>query len=315
MDIEPEDPTTDGWAFGAYERVGPDTVALKLSGASFDVKVGRPADSLGRCLPVIWRTHTLGGDPWEKEQPLPREYQSLSEDADAFGLIMSSLMTGTFPKHPYASVRSASDMTTELIYAGELSFKLGLRCIKRFRCAVSLHLRQLLLEDRTALLERQIASLYKLLARRELCALWGFRQMFAQAMVKPWLRHLDISPVEPVDLCPGSAKFDTIWDGDDPEEWSIIVKHCLGLIGQSQRFKADVRWYMIQTLENRTKFSSVIADELKASRHPVTLPIPGSPLPPVTWSFVTYRYSDPLVPAGSKVKAQRFTTTELSRSG
>ncbi|KAK1450249.1 hypothetical protein CMEL01_07585 [Colletotrichum melonis] len=265
MDIEPEDPTTYGWAFGAYERVGPDTGVLKLSGASFDVKVSRPADSLGR-------------DPWKKEQPLPREYEFLSEDADAFGLIMSSLMTGTFPNHPHASVRSASDMITEFIYAGELSFKLGLRCIKRFRCAVSLHLRQLLLEDRTALLERHIASL----------------------------------PVEPVDLCPGSAKFDTIWDGDDPEEWSIIVKHCLGLIGQSERFKADVRGYMIQTLENRTKFSSVIAE---ASRHPVTLLIPGSPLPPVAWSFVTYRYSDPLVPAGGKVKAQRFTTTELSRSG
>ncbi|KAK1487366.1 hypothetical protein CTAM01_11823 [Colletotrichum tamarilloi] len=202
MDIEPEDPTTYGWAFGAYERVGPDTGALKLSGASFDVKVRR--------------------DPWKKEQPLPREYEFLSEDADASGLIMSFLMTGTFPKHPHASVRSTSDMTTEFIYAGELSFKLGLRCIKRFRCAVSLHLRQLLLEDRTALLERHITSLYKLLARR-------------------------------------SAKFDTIWDGDDPEEWSIIVKHCLGLIGQSERFKADVRWYMIQTLENRTKFSSVIA--------------------------------------------------------
>ncbi|KAL4410307.1 hypothetical protein CABS03_07647 [Colletotrichum abscissum] len=38
MDIEPEDPMTYGWAFGAYERVGPDTGALKLSGASFDVK-------------------------------------------------------------------------------------------------------------------------------------------------------------------------------------------------------------------------------------------------------------------------------------
>ncbi|KAK0371667.1 hypothetical protein CLIM01_10969 [Colletotrichum limetticola] len=38
MDIEPENPTTYGWAFGAYERVGPDTGALKLSGASFDVK-------------------------------------------------------------------------------------------------------------------------------------------------------------------------------------------------------------------------------------------------------------------------------------
>ncbi|KAK1517922.1 uncharacterized protein CCOS01_12179 [Colletotrichum costaricense] len=112
MDIEPEDPTTYSWAFGAYERVGPDTGALKLSGASFDVKT-----SPGH----MENTY--------KEQPLPREYEFLSEDADASGLIMSFLMTGTFPKHPHASVRSASDMTTEFIYAGELSFKLGLRCI------------------------------------------------------------------------------------------------------------------------------------------------------------------------------------------
>ncbi|KAF4777487.1 hypothetical protein HER10_EVM0002540 [Colletotrichum scovillei] len=235
----------------------------------------------------------LGRDPWKERQPLPREYEFLYEDADAFGFIMSFLMTGNVPQHPHARVRSASDTITELIHAGELSFKLGLRCIVRFNRAVSLQLRQLLLEDRTALRER-------------------LRQVIAQAMVKPWLRHLDISPIEPVDLCPGSANIDKEWDDDDPEEWSIIIKHCLDLIGKSERFKADVRWYMIQTLENRTKFSSVIAD---ASRHPVTSIIPGSPLPPVSWSFVTYHYSDPLVPAGGKVKAQRFTTTQLSQSG
>ncbi|KXH49377.1 hypothetical protein CSIM01_11922 [Colletotrichum simmondsii] len=350
MNIDPNDPTKNDydWALAAHERIGPDTGDLKLSAASFDAKtspghmentyVGHlswlvslfpynaehftiyftsATERIRFSVPqtiVAQNSHnfpvfSLGRDPWIGRQPLPREYEFLFEDADAFGFIMSFLMTGTLPQHPH---RSASDMITEFIHAGELSFKLGLRCIKRFRRAVSLHLRQLLLEDRTALRERHIASLYKLLARRRLCAPWGFRQVFAQAMVKPWLRHLDISPVEPVDLCPGSAKIDTIWDGDDPEEWLIIIKHCLGLIGKSERFKADVRWHIMQTLEGRKKSSSVIAD---ASRHPVTSIIPGSSLPPVGRSFVTYHYSDPLVPAGGKVKAQRFTTTELSRSG
>ncbi|KAK1725024.1 uncharacterized protein BDZ83DRAFT_315660 [Colletotrichum acutatum] len=180
---------------------------------------------------------------------------------------MSFLMTGTFPQHPHARVRSVSDMITAFIHANELSFKLGFRCIVRFRRAVSLHLRQLLLEDRRALLERHIDNLYKLLAQRKRCAPWGFRHAFAQAMVKPWLRHLDISPVEPVDPCPGSARLDTIWDGADPEEWPIIIKHCLDLIGKSQHFKADVRWHMVQTLKNRTKISSFIAGEFD-SRFP-----------------------------------------------
>ncbi|KAK1704480.1 hypothetical protein BDP67DRAFT_495460 [Colletotrichum lupini] len=112
MDIEPEDPTTYSWAFGAYERVGPDTGALKLSGASFDVKSIISTEYLSRVSTDV----SQGRDPWKKEQPLPREYDFLSEDADASGLIMSLLVTGTFPKHPHASVRSASDMTTELIY-------------------------------------------------------------------------------------------------------------------------------------------------------------------------------------------------------
>lgn len=38
-DIDPDDPATYDWVFGAYERVGPDTGALKLSSASFDVKI------------------------------------------------------------------------------------------------------------------------------------------------------------------------------------------------------------------------------------------------------------------------------------
>ncbi|KXH49618.1 hypothetical protein CNYM01_07611 [Colletotrichum nymphaeae SA-01] len=353
MDIDPNDPSKNDydWALGAHERIGPDTESLKLSAASFDVKtspghmentyVGHiswlvswfpynaehltiyftsATERIRFSIPepiVAQNFHnfpifSLGRDLWQKEQPLPREYEFLREDADAFGLITSFLMTGTFPQHPHARVRSASDMITELIHAGELSFKLGLRCEVRFNRAVSLQLRQLLLEDRTTLRESHIARLNKLLARHKLSIPWGFRQVFAQAMVKPWLRHLDISPVEPVDLCPGSAKIDTIWNGDDPEEWSIIIKHCLGLIGQSERFRADVRWHMIQTLEDRKKSSPVIAG---ASRYPVTSIIPGSLLPPVTWSFVTYHYSDPLVPAEGKVKAQRFTTTELSRSG
>ncbi|EXF74743.1 hypothetical protein CFIO01_05413 [Colletotrichum fioriniae PJ7] len=225
MDIDPDNPATYDWVFSAYERVGPETGTLKLSGASFDMSPGYIENPYVGSLswlvswfpynvehltiyfapdtnqirfsipkPIIAQNFENFSDfrlerhYWKKIKPRPYLYELSSEDADAFGLIMGFLMTGTFHQHPQTRVRSVSHSIDEFIHAGELSIRLGLRCIVHFIRAVSLHLRQLLLEDWTALLEGHISSLYDFFDfsdERSTRAFRKIREVFAHAMVKP----------------------------------------------------------------------------------------------------------------------------------
>ncbi|GKT40439.1 uncharacterized protein ColSpa_00620 [Colletotrichum spaethianum] len=81
-----------------------------------------------------------------KEQ-VEREFKLQREEAGAFGLISSFLMTGKFPQHPDRNVRSAADLIDDLITATRLSDYMGLRCHERLVHAICLCVRQLLLED------------------------------------------------------------------------------------------------------------------------------------------------------------------------
>ncbi|KAK1586116.1 uncharacterized protein LY79DRAFT_634012 [Colletotrichum navitas] len=231
----------------------------------------------------------------EWKEQAEREFKLQRNEAGAFGLIISFLLTGTFPQHPDPKIRSAHGMIDDFITAIRLSDYTGLRCHDRFVHALCLRVRQLLLEDRTALQTAHIGKLYNLAANypqhlRELA------KVFAQAAVKPWMHCWMAKSTKPATIS-RSVAYDELC-GTDPDEWRRVIKHYIHLVDHNHNFAVDVAKQVRKTMEESKRLNSIASatqDGANKTIHKL----------PEHVDYVTYR--DPLVPGEGKVKTQLFT--------
>ncbi|KAK1999620.1 hypothetical protein LX36DRAFT_471807 [Colletotrichum falcatum] len=231
----------------------------------------------------------------EWKEQAEREFKIQRNEAGAFGLIISFLLTGTFPQHPDPKVRSAHDMIDDFITAIRLSDYTGLRCHDRFVRAICLRVRQLLLEDRKALRAAHIGKLYNLVASYPLC-LQELAKVFAQAAVKPWMHCWMAKSNKPATISRSVAYDD--FCGTNPEEWRLVVKHYIHLVDNNHNFAADVAKQVRKTMEESKRLNAIAPatqDGANKTVHKL----------PEHVDYVTYR--DPLVPGEAGVKAQLFT--------
>ncbi|KAK2008044.1 hypothetical protein LZ32DRAFT_30565 [Colletotrichum eremochloae] len=231
----------------------------------------------------------------EWKEQAEREFKLQRNEASAFGLVISFLLTGTFPQHPDPNIRSAHGMIDDFITAIRLSDYMGLRCHDRFVHAVCLRVRQLLLEDRKALQTVHIGKLYNLAASYPRY-LQELAKVFAQAAVKPWMHCWMARSIKPATIS-RSVAYDELC-GSDPDEWRLVVKHYIHLIDHNHNYAVDVAKQVRKTMEESKRLNSIASatqDGANKTIHKL----------PEHVDYVTYR--DPLVPGEGKVKAQLFT--------
>lgn len=189
----------------------------------------------------------------EWKEQIERKFEWGHNEAGAFGLLMSFLLTGTFPQHPDPNVRSAAGMIDDFIMAIRLSDYTGLRCHERFVHAVCLRVRQLLLEDRKALQPVHVGKLYNLAADKR----YDFEELvkvFAQAAVKPWMHCWMAKSTKPTIV--RSVAYDDHC-GIDADEWRLVVKHYVHLVDRSEKFAVDVAKQVRRTMEGSKRLNSV----------------------------------------------------------
>ncbi|KAK1974026.1 hypothetical protein LZ30DRAFT_433341 [Colletotrichum cereale] len=230
----------------------------------------------------------------EWKEQAEREFKLQRNEADAFGFIVSFLLTGTFPQHPDSNIQSAHGMIDDFITAIRLSDYTGLRCHDRFVHAICLRVRQLLVQDRKALQTVHIGKLYNLAASYPQ-HLQELGKVFAQAAVKPWMHCWMAKSTKPT--ISRSVAYDE-FRGTDPDEWRLVVKHYMHLIDHNHNFAVDVAKQVRKTMEESKRLNSIAPatqDGANKTIHKL----------PEHVDYVTFR--DPLIPGEGKMKAQLFT--------
>ncbi|KAK2042786.1 hypothetical protein LZ31DRAFT_596101 [Colletotrichum somersetense] len=231
----------------------------------------------------------------EWKEHAEREFKLQRNEAGAFGLIISFLLTGAFPQHPDPKLQPAHGMIDDFITAIRLSDYTGLRCHERFVHAICLRVRQLLLEDRKALHPVHISKLYNLAASYPQ-HLQELAKVFAQAAVKPWM-HCWMAKSTKLVTVSRSVAYDELC-GTDPDDWRLVVKHYIHLIDHNDKFAVEVAKQVRKTMEESKRLNS-IASATQDGANKTIYKLPEHV------DYVTYR--DPLVPCVGGVKTQLFT--------
>ncbi|KAF9879671.1 hypothetical protein CkaCkLH20_02482 [Colletotrichum karsti] len=226
-----------------------------------------------------------------------REFCFPDTEAAAMGLIISFLMTGTFPQHHMAEVQPMAQLIGDFITAYRVASYLDLRCRERFNYAVCLRLRQILLADRQVLSKANIGQLYNFVEGRQVDNNYkDLRTVVAQAAVKPWMQSWMGKSAQDTRTSASTISCSMAFDetcGKDPKAWATIVNHYLDLIGNSKGFAADVMRQTQKTMQGAKRINKVAIAQDGPNKKIHTLPVHAD--------CVTYR--DPL-PVG---KEQTFT--------
>lgn len=246
------------------------------------------------------------------KEAVERKFIITPKEIGAFGLMMSFLMTGTFPQHPDELIHTTHAIIRDSIIAYRQSDYLKLKCMERFNRAICLRLRQVLLANRGALRAAHVGQLYNFV--RDAPSRDYYKDLvnvFAQAAVKPCLHGWMVGAQSSSVSC--SVAFDEHC-GKDPKEWVKIVDHYVFMVKNHNFFARDVQAQMMKTMATGRRLNRVIPG--KSAFHLyiafVIVPATNNTLAqegvnkkihnmPAGVDYVTYR--DPL-PEG---KAQIFT--------
>ncbi|KAF4917895.1 hypothetical protein CGCVW01_v009387 [Colletotrichum viniferum] len=225
------------------------------------------------------------------KEAVERQFTIAPKEIGAFGLMISFLMTGTFPQHPDEQLHTTHAIIRDSITAYRMSDYMKLHCMERFNHAVCLRLRQVLLADREALTAAHVGQLYNFV--REAPHQDYYRDIisvFAQAAVKPCL-HGWMAGAQPTSvLC--SVAFDEHC-GKDPKRWMKVVAHYVSMTRNHTFFARDVQAQTMKTMAMGRRLNRIVParEGLNKKIHHI----------PSGVDYVTYR--DPL-PEGT---VQLFT--------
>lgn len=190
------------------------------------------------------------------KEAIEREFIIAPKEIGAFGLMISFLMTGTFPHHPDEHLHTTHAIIRDSITAYRMSDYMKLQCMERFNRAVCLRLRQVLLTDRGALTAAHVGQLYNFV--REAPSRDYYKDLvnvFAHAAVKPCL-HSWMAGAQPTSIsC--SVAFDEHC-GKNPKEWAKIVEHYVAMVKNHTFFARDVHSQMMKTMATGRRLNRVI---------------------------------------------------------
>ncbi|KAJ0382028.1 hypothetical protein COL922a_013362 [Colletotrichum nupharicola] len=225
------------------------------------------------------------------KEAIERKFIIAPKEIGAFGLMMSFLMTGTFPQHPDELIHTTHAIIRDSIIAYRQSDYLKLKCMERFNRAVCLRLPQVLLANRGALRAAHVGQLYN--SVRDAPSRDYYKDLvnvFAQAAVKPCLHGWMLGAQSSSVSC--SVAFDEHC-GKDPKEWVKVVEYYVFMVKNHNFFARDVQAQMMKTMATGRRLNRVIPAQEGVNKKIHNMP--------AGVDYVTYR--DPL-PEG---KAQIFT--------